>query len=533
MLSHCSLNTLIVSLVSVCACFARLELVGTRLMPMRDFDANGPDHARLFLYVRNTGGSASISDYAIDGTRHGGMPDAAAPVGNIPTTRWWMCWPNPVGSGDITTVQIHLVNRAQTLGSSGTSHTVTLYHGGGSTDFTVTPAATDLWMPFVAFSDNLKHVTVYAGNRGSSAITLASGGGIKINSASASGTMPSSTVEPGDVVPIAVSLSSALEGGSHVLFELAAQGGARCLGSMRAIPSTYGVSFWQFGDYDQRDLQAHFIDTDIPGSANFQDEPIGSGVPPQQLADRVVQALDGGRTSPIMIQLTGQEENRIYCGMADIAMTHHENPDQDLSLFLTWPRPIWYLPQNAWGRMENLNWQKENWYRLEDLHRQAFQGLGHGAKNTQWFTYQNLWQQGYGFGGGGEVARTHQDMSMPGAVGNPVLWDRVGRVSAVCQILEPYLKNSAPGKRYVDNNGLEVSTIVSANGANAVIVLVDNATERAFYLESQSTRSQTVFTDVTVEARVPGYLSASRAYLVDPFEGISELTMSGPSNGKA
>ena len=535
------LATLAIALAALraaCGADASLALLGTRFTPDAGFPhGKAVRHgifiprldagARITLTLRNDATApADVQSLTINGTDFEALP--AVPIGrHNPDSKWWMLWPNPVPPGRAAVLRLRVAD-AGVLGAAPAR--IELVGEGGTHRFEAPLAEAPLWMPSVGFSPDLKTLTAYAANRGTAPITLPRGGGLSLDGKPVEAALPQRTLEPGDVVPITARLAEPLQATRLLCLAVAAEGGQKAVGALRVFPSRFGVTFWgsRYG-IDEADAVRHHIDRDIPGYGQFVDEPIGGRVPTMTLRDRIVASLRKSPQRPIMTQYTGYEENLIYCGMADVHMTHHGNTEQDLSHYLTWPRPIWYLPQNAWGRKEGIG-RAEHWYPLEDLRREAFEGIAHGAKNIQWFTYINLWEQGYGRGGGVDLARKHQDFYMPGAIGNPVTWDRVGRISAALQVAGPRLAVSCPAWRAVTGEKVEVTTVLSgADGA--AVALVDHRTPHGFYKQTEPLCRQRILYGLAVRARVPAWVKATRAFAIDPFAGILDVPMKRGADG--
>ena len=507
-----------------------MSLQGTRLVRESEFAGAGTGISSaadfkggiLTVVLKNVSASqATISDYEIDGVRHAAMPNL---VVRSKDTKWWSAWPNPVLTNDLTTLRIRMHDVAATIGANGTSHSLRVYYSGGGSDaFTIAPQTTDLWMPFVAFSQDLKTMTVYAANKGNSTITLPAGGGLTVNGAAVTAAAPTWTLAAGETVPLTVTFAVSPSVGSKVILRLVPTDAAQStLGSIRALPSTFGSTLWQMASHDATDLARHHFDTSIPGYAVFQDEPLGYGnITPLALGTRIKTAWETNPATPVMCQFTSEEENRIYGDLPDITMTHHQNLEQDISLHMSWPKPVWYLPQSAWGRKESTAPEvRENYYRQEWLRAEAFQALGHGAKHMQWFSHQNQWWQNAVSGGGTDLARTHFDINYAGAVGNPLVWDRIGRVSGAMQATSAWLKNSVPAFRSQNANLIEINTLVNDSPSKAAVILADQNTSSSFYKgASPIAQGVVTFANMTVTARVPAYLSANvtLGYLLDPF----------------
>jgi len=514
-------------LLSPAACAgAELECLGRRFVPDGGFYhvASGRHGffiprldagARLQLYLKNTG----AAPLEVRGLRIAGKPFEELPPVPIgrhnPDSKWWLLWPNPIPPGAVATLRLRIAD-LEAIPEGPVQ--IDLLGADRVETFHVPRQTSPLWLPFIGFSADLKRVTIYAANRGDTAIRLTAGS-VHIDASPTPAALPETEIQPGGVVPLILDLAEPLVAGRETFFQVAAKDGQTACGAIRVFPSRFGVTLWDgHVRLDEDDARRHHIDRDVPGDNHVVDEPIGNRVPTMALRDRILGLLRKTPERPLLVQYSGYEENLIYADMADVHMTHHGNTEQDLSLYLTWPKPIWYLPQNAWGRKEGIG-KPEHWYPLEDLGREALEGIAHGAKNIQWFVYANLWDQGYERRGGHDFGRIFQDFFMPGAIGNPVLWDRVGRISGVLQVVGPYLAVSCPLPPKINPQGIEVTTLVSGTD-KAVVVLVDHRTPTAFYKQTQPVQRQQVLYGQTVRVGVPRYVRATHAFAVDPLAGV-------------
>lgn len=512
------------------------DLIGHRLEPdsfvpgsssafNKAYQSSIKSGGRLHVYFRNTSGSSiKVSDIRINGTPFAYLPDEKR--GDFfDHTTWWMGWPETVPNGETGAIWMRLKDIAATLGSGNI--TFTLVCNAGNIDFTFDPEPSDLWIPFVGFMKNQRGFVVFVGNRGDSAITLPSGGGLELNGQAVSGTLPTTTIQPGDTVPIEIS-TSYYSKGTPMIFKVTSQDGQHmAAGHQRIFPAQFGVTCW-FDDngWDERDATNHFIDLEMNGIDRFKDEPTGHREDPRDpFATDILDAWDSDPTEVRMIQLTEYEENLIFSGMADAHMSHRGPKEQDCALQMSWPNPVWYLPQNAWARGET--WMaRENWYPLEDMRFQAFRAVGQGAKNIQWFSYVNLWEQGYGRGGGADLGRTHQDDMMMGAGGNPVIWERIGRVSGTLQLLRDYWDVSAPAYRDVDDHRIEINSVLLDDN-KLISVLADSRTPFTKMDQAVGTDEwpQQILYNYPVSIRKPSFVEPTRALLIDPYKGVQSLTI--------
>lgn len=525
---------------------ASADLIGYRLVRDADFyGAASPGRnnvylssidsgGRLAVYFRNTSGSpVTPTGLRINGTPFAGLP-AEPFAGYVSNTTWWTAWTNRVVNQGCGAVWMRLKDLDQTLGSTGITFRVDL-SGGGTFDFSFKPEPSPLWIPFVHCASNLQRLTVYAANRGTNTVDLKPWGGVTVNGVSVTGHVAQTALPPETTAPIVLDLPTPLtEGGMTIVHITADDDTTTGAGHLRAFPSRFGVTFWLTGsEWDTEDAVRRQIEPNFPNAVAFQDEPQGGRYDPMtNLIPRVTNSWARYPTKPLLMQNTGYEEIMVYGGLTDIGMMHRGPVEQDLSLYYNAPQPIWYLPQDVWARNESLN-APDRWYPLEDLRFQALRAVGQGAKNIQWFSYMNIWEQGYDRGGGADYARIFQDTYMGGAIGNPLLWNRVGRVSGVLQVLNPFLIDSAPLGRETTTNGLEIDTLVL--GTNRMLaVLVDVRTPagsvpQAYGVDeaAQQVRYNTTVTIQKPVAYTPGY-----AWLVDPFFGVTNLPFSTPSSNR-
>ena len=518
----------------------KFQLLGARLVREQDgpvANASTFTGHHIQVFVKNTySQNATLTDLAINGTGFAFLPNASANVGGVTNTRWWTMYPASCPPGEVAVVTMRLVN-GNILGALGSSVNFGLTYSDTNTQtIAAVPKIGSLWIPFVHISTDRKTLTAYVGNRGNSTLTLPANGGISVNGTPVAGTLPSTSLPAGATVPVKFTVATAYDEGKQLAIGAAtADGQESAWGAIRALPTFFGHSMWyEISNYDPADRDNHFLDMSLNGRAVFKDEPFGSNMAPQTLADSIKASWVSAPARTAMIQLTAIDENRIYGPAADVVMTHHQwdNRDLEFAHFLNWPRPNWYLPQNAWGRKESQDpGVPENYGRLEDLQREAFEGFMQGAKNIQWFSMKNLWWQNASLAGGDDTARNHPGVYFPGTLGNPLFWDRVGRIGGWQTSLAGYLSNSTPFARALSASNVEVATMITESASKAVVVLLDKATSTTgFYKSSVSTGSNLLtFSNMRVDASVPSWLTADKAYLVDMNSGVTELTLSRDS----
>ena len=517
--------------------WSQLVPVGQRVIWEKDLEqATVPKTGcHLNFVLKNTSAAeVKIEDFSIDGVASEQLP--AVKVISIVDGRWWAAWPNPVAAGEMTSLKIRLADGPATLADENATHSLVLKTSAGEVTIPFQATPSSLAISFVYFSEDLSKATVYVGNSGSAAVPFKADSFLKINGQAINATSPATEIEPGGVVPLSVSLPAVVPGSLVVV--QAEAGGKSAAASLRALPNTFGATYWfQVRDFDPVDLAAHHIRTDIPGFAAFADEP-GHRGPSIDLAQKLTKAFDAAPAIPRMLQLTSSQELQVFSDMPDIVMTHSNknqvvNPQAEVAVPLTAPRPFWYLPQNAWGRAESVTRHYREFFgTLADLDREAYQGLSYGAKNIQWFSMMTLWWQDKKREGGTDLARTEAPIYFPGALSNPALWDRTGRMNGVMAALSGYLADSTPAFRGKTADEIVVSTLVTPTAENAVIVAIDGATNHsAFYKSNGRTKEKLKeFTNLKLEARIPSYLKAKSAYLVDPYEGVQPIPFARTGN---
>lgn len=526
------------SVVLLCApvASAGIELTGRRIVWEKNIPQAAGDRkaCHVELVLKNTGAApVSVEDFSINGIASGDLP--AEKVLTIEDPRWWSVWPDPIPPGGYAVFKTRLVDGPGTLGDSQMTQTLVLKTDEGEFPLAFKAEESTLWIPFVHFSQDLAHLTVFVGNRGKVPVPVPADGMLSVNGKPVRVKSPLPAIPPGEVVPLAVELPAPPAPGDLVILQAGAAG-LEVSASLRALPSSFGATYWfQVRDFDPANLAARHIRTDIPGSVCFLDEPLSHRVQPMALRDKIHGSWESTPDRPVMVQKTAALEVQLYAGLPDVVMTHHQWDNRDLELAgaLNWPRPVWYLPQNAWGRTEHqTRHYRENFYPLADLDREAYEGLAHGAKNIQWFSMQTLWWQNKEMAGGTDLARTESSVYFPGALSNPAVWDRSGRISALLTVLEPYLANSAPAFKEKIPPGIEVSTVACGNPRNAVVIAVDTATDLLAFYKSAGGTNETLksFEKLPLEAKVPSHLKADSAFLVSPYSGVSKLPFSRNGN---
>lgn len=529
------------------------EVMGARVT--RDMDAPYVDTSwsgtntgwHVQFYLRNiSGASRNLVNFKLNDKWFNDIEDVSPGRASVDSSKWWIMWPmNSVPNGGISVLRLRLPNGPATIGGNlGDSAVLKLYTSNGTEEHTVAFNTTQLWIPFVHIADNRQDLTVYVGWRGSGSVTITPSTCLEINGATVAGTVPAgaTTINTGEVVPLTVSLGSALTQGKNTVFHVSASGGEEAWGFMRAFASSFSTTLWMHDNNDDDvDRQNHFVKTlsEVPGSSKWQDEPytFRPGEPAQNVADDAMGALAGSKASnPIMMQDTDTREMQVYCAMADISMTHDNGSRQQVELGLhhIWPRPTWYLPQIAWARTESPTdpLARETWYRIENFRRDALANLGRGSKAIQWFIHNNMWEQDNNQGGGVDFARVYPDLFFFGALGNPVVWDRIGRIAGLMEWGRDWLDDSAPMARNLMPNDIEALTLINPSANKATVIVTDyGATDLQDYYRTGNLHpdhtSLTTFTNLTVQATLPTWITADTAILLDPFDGPQGITMTG------
>lgn len=538
---------------------ASLELLGVRLVDEGDFYGNQDwtkrsqltrldIGGRLQVHLKNNAASnVTITGFTLNNKTFDQLSSQS--TSNVAETRWWRAWQNPISPGKTATLSIRMVDLVADMPPSSP---LTIQTDQGDATFSApqfNPQTSPLWIPALNVSADLNTTTLFVGNRGSAAMTLQSNGGVAIDGVAFAATLPQTTLAPGDVVPMTLSgTANALEQGIHAIFQVTAQSGETASGGVRVFPYQFAMqSHMQGFNYDDTDRANHFTTGWEQWVPEILDEPSGRGLTPMDVVDDVDSWLtdtsrpdqDRIHDAQTTVHNTSYMEGLVYDDIADIANSHWGNVRQDLASFVTWPKPNWYMPQNTWGQNEGL-YLRETWYPLEDVQFQALEAVGHGAKSIQWFLFQNHWRQGWGRREGTEFTRTYQDKNRSGHVSNPLMWSRIGRVSGSLALIKSYLTNSAHLSSVLNENGIEVNTLVSSNNGNptAVVVLMDHRTPRYGHATGHIFRydvprwNQQVLYDQQVQVYLPTYLASSvtHAYVIDPWLGIQDVAINKDGN---
>ncbi len=559
-----------VSLPTAAAPNASLDLIGTRLLRDVDFYGNRdwtntkelPRQdigGRLQVYVRNTGAApVTLTGFTLGGKSFDELTTHA--TSRVEDTKWWRMWPNPVPPGEVAMLNMRLIDLAVDLPDGAAL--VLQTDEGDVTLPSFAPAPSDLWIPSLNFTEDLRKVVLFVGNRGQTDITLKATGGLRIDGGAEliTGAVADTALAPGEVVPVTVEVAvGTLVTGTQTVFQVTAQSGEVAFGSVRVFPYHFTVmAHMQGGNYDEADRAAHYVGDWDWWTPEILDEPHGHSVAPMEVVQRVDDWLsdpdhpERATDNPTTIHNTSYLEGLVYDDIADIANSHWGNVRQDLAAYVTQPKANWYMPQNSWGHNEGL-YRRESWSGLEDLQFQAFQAAGRGAKAIQWFLYQNHWRQGWGRMEGTDFARIYQDKYRTGHIGNPLTWHRIGRVSGALHVIEPYLTHSAHATGVL-TRGLQIDVLISSpvdgggwvgdssspvdgGGPVAVATVMDYATPRnehagyAFRYGVPDYAQQRRY-NVPVNIPLSDYLydTVTHAYVVDPWLGVQELSLDKSSS---
>ncbi len=533
---------------------AIIDLLGTRLLNEGDFYGNQDwtkrsglprmdIGGRLQVHVKNTSAAPlTINGFTLGGKTFDQLSSQDAP--QVADTKWWRMWPNPIPAGKTGTLSLRMVNLAADL-PDGAELTLQTNQG----DITLSPPAfapqtSPLWMVSLNFTEDLNTTTIFVGNRGTTTLTLPENGGVSIDGTAIGAIIPTTTLAPGDVLPIVVlGTSTMLTQGEHAIFQVTADSGEIGSGGVRVFPYTFAVqSHMQGFNYDEEDKEAHYVEGWDNWVPEILDEPSGRGFTPMQVVEDVDSWLtdtsrhdqDRIHDAQTTVHNTSYMEGLVYDDIADIANSHWGNVRQDLATFLTAPKPNWYMPQNTWGQNEGL-YRRESWYPLEDIQFQAFEAVGHGAKSIQWFLYQNHWRQGWGRREGTEFTRTMQDKNRTGHISNPLTWSRIGRTSGALSMLKPYLTDSAYHSSTRNDKGIEINTVVSnyKGSQKAIVVVMDHRTPRYGHAAGHIFRydtpkwDQQVLYNQQIAVDLPAYVAntLTTAYVIDPWLGLQNIDL--------
>ncbi len=524
---------------------ASVSFLGTRLIKEGDFSGNqdwqnnvslplGLDlGGRLKVFLRNTAAiSLTITNFTLNGKAFEQL--TTIPIGNPPgitDTKWWFAWPNPVPPGETATLSLRVANLAQDIPAGAT---FALQTNQGTVSYSqFKPQTSPLWMPSLNFAADLSSLTLFVANQGSKTLTLKNDGGVSIDGVNFAGTLPQTTLNPGDAIPIQVSLpAKTLTQAKHAVFAVTAADGTEAFAGLRVYPYHFTIqSHMQGSNYDPQDRAKHFVSDWDQSFYAVIDEPAGHKVQPMRVVEMVQTGLTEAKTKerPGEIHNTSYIEGLVYNDIADINTTHFGNTIQELQLSTTWPKPNWYMPQDTWAQYEGL-FKHETWYPLEDLQFQGYQAVARGAKAVQWFLYMNHWQQGWGRQEGQDFARIFQDKYRSGHVANPVLWHRIGRISGALTMLEPYLTKSAPFTHTLEAN-IAVETLVNSD-KKAVTIVLDYRTPHNFhggypFRYGLPDWNQQVLYDFKVKTKLPAYVftNITKAYVIDPWTGFTEIAL--------
>lgn len=493
------------------------------------------DAGRVHFYFRNDEASAvTITNLMINGTNFYDTPYCPVHEGNQyeQDSKWYMAWPQTVQPGEVCAVWMRICDIPSIIGSGSATFTVQCESDAFTLNFD--PATSPMTIPVINIETNLTDIIVYMGNTGASDITLKSWGGLEINGVAVTGSLPTTTLSPGKVVPMSYTLDTPLTFASQAVYKVTANDGTTtAIGHMRTFPSRFDVTYWYQGSkWDETDAVLHNANINVPGQDHIRDEPAADG-PATQFIDEVYALWSNptNSTQPLMSQQTGLYEGSVFNGIWDVTMSHRDDEDFFYAYHNAWPQPNWFVPFNAWAIAEEANFNDGNWAErwpsLEGTFLTSARAIGWGAKQIQWFMYMSLWDQGYeGKSSAPDYARQFQDRYQVGAVDNPLLWKRLARANAVAQTVRPYLNHSCHYNRSEKQGDFEVSTVLSGTN-RAVVAITDDRTPPSYpeFLDGYIRYGIQALYDQTVQVKVPSFTQKEKAYLVHPFSGVIEIPM--------
>ncbi len=514
--------------------YGNRDWTNTRELPRQDIGG------RLQVFLRNdTGADLAVTGLAVDGVNYASLTSQSS--GPVSDTKWWHFWPNPLADGQATILTLRMVDLVADLPDQAVLEIFTSQGTITLLPPTFDPAFSPLWIKSMNFTSDLNTTTLFLENLSTSAITLPANGGFSIDGAPVSTGFPAQqTIGPGETIPMVVTgTASFLTLGMPSVFKVQAQSGEIAMAGLRVFPYTYTVqSHMQGGNYDQLDRSNHYVGDWDDWVREIWDEPRAKGWTPLYtvgMTDDYLNADPSHLDDVTSAHNTSYFEGLIYDDITDIPNSHWGNVRQDLSTYLTAPKPNWYMPQNTWSHQEGL-YRLESWGSLEDIQFQSYEATAQGAKSIQWFLFQNHWQQGYGRQEGTDFGRVFQDRYRTGHIANPVMWNYIGRVSGSLDLLEPYLSHSAQYARVLDDN-FEINTLVSLNlnsvsAYKGLVMVMDHRTPRNVHA-GYSFRygvpdfNQQIYYDQTFTTTLPTYLynSVDMAFAVNPWSGVTTIAL--------
>lgn len=531
--------------------FAQPQLLGADLMPDAAFYGNTDwtnkeqlrrtdRGGRLHVHIRNTG----ATDLVYQGFTLGGKTFdqlTTESVHSASDTKWHRFWPPEVAPGESGSFTLRLVDLEADM-PAGAGLVLQTSQGTLALNAEQLPdGLSRLRLAGLNFSEDLSEAIVFLVNRAPYEVTVPASGAVLVNGIPVSYSLPATSLPSNEVLPLHLTGLS-LTKGNHAVFSVFASGLSAHAG-LRVFAHEFVVqSHMQGGNFDAEDRARHFVGDWANWIPEIVDEPSGRGLSAMEVVNRVTDWLtddsrpdqDRLHDAQTTVHNTSYQEGLVYDDIADVANSHWGNTRQHLGTFLTSPKANWYMPQNSWGHNEGL-YLRESWPSLEDLRFQAFEAVGQGAKSIQWFLYQTHWRQGWGRREGTDFARIYQDKQRSGHIANPVVWDRIGRVSGALWTVKHYLTNMVQSSRELQGD-IEVNVLACRNtqlGNNAdraVIMAMDWRTPRRshagypFRYGTPQFEQQRSY-DVEIEASLPAYMPpASHAFFVDPFLGVLDIS---------
>lgn len=563
-----SLLFFIIFLLSISS-YAGVTFMGARVIRDQDFYGNTQDigefnkgyidrpdiGARFEVYFLNDGegDDMEVTGCIINGVDFDNLTADTWNTGmGTADGKWWAAWPEPVPNNYICAVKgrVNVLSNDIPVGS-----TFTLKTNKGNFDYTDFASYTDsrphvLWIPSVNVNSNGTRLTIFIANAGNANITIPATGGVKVNGTDVSTWsgvtvhVPAQrTLRPGESAPVSVTgISSAYADEFRLddkyrctVFEVQDEEGHVACGALRVTPYTGGVWAHQIGGTnDDKDwYNHHFKEFADIGEWEVMDEPI-TRMSPRQMWEKardIMQSDNWNATRLMKVHNTKYTEGLVYNGTSwDLVTTHSGDRHFDLSVYTTWPNPVWYTPQCTWANYEGM-YLKEKWDGVENAHFQAFKAIGGGAKCIEWFLHQSHWRRGFGFREATDFARIYQDRTKGGHISNPILWNYLGRVGGVIQAVAEYIAFGAPSSEG-QRDGVQWKLLASNPEADtyaALVVLADARTpaKTAFrpFDYGVPEYDQRLIAGYTASIPLPDYLynSVDKIAVIDPVMGFVSL----------
>lgn len=409
---------------------------------------------------------------------------------------WHSVYPNPIPQEGISTIRIRLPELEHLMPVVS----VGVVSEKGRDEFEVELRQSLARLEFIGFSEKLDTVFVFVRNGSGGTLWLGKPrvflNGLEAEVLEVKG----ESIPPGRLALLSLRPPKVLKRGDLVVVRLVTGERIEASGDVRAFPSKFYTSFWSVqSSADVRDLERLHItlatscrkkglaERGIESLDIARDEPMGGGIPPQELADLLNSIRAKTPQRLLAVQLTGEWENLWYAGLGDVTIHHHDpGRESDFVQLLTAPKPVWYLPQSTWQSWERLDFDAKTrcreWYAQESQDILAYQSVAHGAKTLMWFVYANLWWQGYQGAGSVEFDCNQPCPMMRGVVSNPLIWWKVEELSGTFQAIAPLLAISSVYEIRTTPEGIELSTIATNRNA-VVVILVKRDRYRRFFPE--------------------------------------------------